>query len=226
MTQADHDASTGDVATAVAVQDSGGAAVWSSYRAWLIDLDGTLYAPLPVKLMMALELVFAGPRRIAVISAFRSAHEHIRRSSFHDEGSPFAAQLAIAQQQTGEHADFIRATIDSWMFERPGKWIALFRRRRLIREISRYVEQGGKCALVSDYPASKKLRALGCEALFSAVVANGEPGGPNQLKPVPEGYLLAARTLGVVPRECLVIGDRSDADGEAARRANMSFRKV
>jgi HAD superfamily hydrolase (TIGR01509 family) len=46
------------------------------------------------------------------------------------------------------------------------------------------------------------------------------------LKPHPEGYLLAAQALSVDPSRCLVIGDRPDADGEAARAAQMAFRLV
>ena len=83
---------------------------------------------------------------------------------------------------------------------------------------------GGRTAVVSDYPARKKLAALGEPELFEVVVASGEPGGPKRLKPDPEGYLRAAEALGVRPERCLVIGDRDDADGAAARAAGMQFR--
>jgi beta-phosphoglucomutase-like phosphatase (HAD superfamily) len=58
------------------------------------------------------------------------------------------------------------------------------------------------------------------------VIANGEPGGPERLKPHPDGYLLAAALLGVSSEQCLVIGDRDDADGVAARHAKMAFRLI
>ncbi|HEV8245640.1 MAG TPA: HAD family hydrolase, partial [Polyangiaceae bacterium] len=77
---------------------------------------------------------------------------------------------------------------------------------------------------VSDYPAQRKLAALGTPELFDVVVASGEPGGPRRLKPHPEGFLRAAEALGVAPARCLVIGDREDADGLAARAAGMGFR--
>ncbi|MGE5786496.1 MAG: HAD hydrolase-like protein, partial [Myxococcales bacterium] len=35
-----------------------------------------------------------------------------------------------------------------------------------------------------------------------------------------------AKSLGVEPTRCLVIGDRVDADGAAAKAAGMSFRLV
>lgn len=79
---------------------------------------------------------------------------------------------------------------------------------------------------MSDYPGSRKLAALGLTDDFDVVVCNGEPGGPTRLKPAPDGYLLAAERLGFAPEECLVVGDRDDADGEAARRGKMDFRKI
>jgi len=102
----------------------------------------------------------------------------------------------------------------------------LFRRKALLDEIEAFHAKGGKTALVSDYPARTKLRALGVESLFDTIVANGEPGGPSALKPSPEGYLAAAKRLEIEASHCLVLGDRDDADGEAARRAGMGFRLV
>jgi HAD superfamily hydrolase (TIGR01549 family) len=112
------------------------------------------------------------------------------------------------------------------MERRPGKWLRLFSRRRLLAEIAAFRAAGGKTALVSDYPATAKLAGLGVTGLFDVVVASGEEGGPEALKPDPAGYLLAAQRLEIAPGRCLVIGDREDADGEAARRAAMAFRLV
>ena len=133
----------------------------------------------------------------------------------------------LQSQRTAERlhvgADRVSQIVDQWMFERPGKWLRLFRRRRLLALISEHRKRGGKTALVSDYPAQRKLAAMGVSHLFDVVVASGEPGGPHQLKPSAVGILLAADRLQVAPSQCLVIGDRVDADGEAARRADMRF---
>jgi putative hydrolase of the HAD superfamily len=102
----------------------------------------------------------------------------------------------------------------------------VFRRGNLIKRIDEYRARGGKTAVVSDYPASRKLAAMGIADRFDAVVASGESGGPGQLKPDPAGYLLAAEILQIRPDQCLVIGDRWDADGEAAARADMKFQHV
>jgi len=197
-----------------------------SARAWLVDLDGTLYHALPVKLAVAAELALFGRAVVHELRAFRREHERLRVEQPDGVGDAFALQLERTARACGVPPAALEPAVREWMLERPGRWLALARRRRLLAELAQFRRAGGLAALVSDYPARAKLRALGAEALFDAVVAAGEPGGPGRLKPAPDGLLLAAAKLGVAPSACLVIGDRDDADGEAARRAGMAFRRV
>lgn len=196
------------------------------YDAWLVDLDGTLYRALPVKLAMAGELATSGWTAVSTLRVFRKEHERLRRELANPVADPFALQLERAA--TALHLDRtqLQTRVEAWMIRRPGKWIRLFRRRRLLDEIASFREHGGRTALVSDYPAHDKLVALGAAHLFDEVVACGEAGGPQRLKPWPDGYAEAARRLGVNPERCLVLGDREDADGRAARAAGMEFRRV
>jgi FMN phosphatase YigB (HAD superfamily) len=195
----------------------------NSFRAWLIDLDGTLYHARYVKLAMACELAMGRWRALRTIRAFRREHERLRSLPSFEADDPFQQQIESTAVRLQLDAAIVQRTIDEWMFCRPGKWLRAFRRRRLLTEVSAYRAAGGRTALVSDYPATQKLAAIGAEPLFDFVVASGEPGGPRRLKPNPDGFLLAADQLSVAPADCLVIGDRSDADGEAARRAGMHF---
>ncbi len=197
-----------------------------SPEAWLVDLDGTLYHPTPVKVAMGLSLLRA-PRMVATIREFRRQHEKIRAEGFHGNApTPFERQVARTARARGVSERAVRAIVMRWMVREPCRWIRLFQRRGLLHEIQEFRKRGGKAAVVSDYPARHKLRALRAEGLFDVVVANGEPGGAPALKPCPMGYLAAAERLNVEPACCLVIGDRDDADGEAARRAGMGFRRV
>ena len=196
-----------------------------------MDLDGTLYHPLPVKLVMGLELALLGARAWSAVAAFRREHESLREAPPGPEevqaaGGPYQLQLARAAQSCGLEPGELGPLVEHWMVRRPARWLRLFRRRSLISQIDAFLAQGGRCALVSDYPARFKLQAMGLETRFEVVVANGEEGGPPALKPAPQGYLEAARRLGVAPEEALVIGDRDEADGAAARAAGMSFRLI
>jgi phosphoglycolate phosphatase/putative hydrolase of the HAD superfamily len=194
------------------------------FDAWLLDLDGTLYRARWVKLLMAAELAFGGWNAVWPLRRFRLEHELIR--GLGGGSDPFRLQLARTAEALGMGEDALEGLVQRWMIERPGRWLARFKRRELLEEIRAFRAGGGKTAVVSDYPAKSKLRVLEASALFDVVVASGEPGGPRRLKPDPGGYLRAAGELGVRPERCLVIGDRDDADGAAARSAGMHFRLV
>lgn len=194
--------------------------------AWLVDLDGTLYRPTPVKIAMGVQLALASAHTRKCVLTFRREHERLREELDEPVESPYAEQISRAASRLGLETGELERLLTEWMIRRPSRWIRSCRRDALLEEIRRFREAGGKTALVSDYPAREKLRALGAQALFDVVVANGEAGGPSRLKPNPDGYLLAAAEIEVAPQECLVLGDRDDADGEAARRARMAFRLV
>jgi FMN phosphatase YigB (HAD superfamily) len=199
--------------------------VTREHDAWLVDLDGTLYAARPVKFAMLLEVLLGGAD-LRTLRRFRTEHEHLRAAQTGPTASPYRLQVQRTAAALGIEPARVEAQVRQWMIERPGKWLRRFRRRALITELSAFRASGGRLALVSDYPALGKLEALGCRQLFDAVVANGEEGGPEWLKPHPDGLLKASARLGVGPDRCLVLGDRADADGEAARRAGMAFRKI
>lgn len=193
-----------------------------SYRAWLVDLDGTLYHKAPVRLAMATELCLSGWNVIRVLKAFRRWHERLREDAETQGNEPYETQLAKTSQELSVPVELVEHIATRWMVQRPGRWLRLFRRRDLLAAIGAFRRQGGATALVSDYPAREKLQGLQVQHCFDAVVANRETAG-YRMKPSPSGFLVAAETLAVEPSECLVIGDRVDTDREAARRAGMAF---
>ncbi|MEA3274329.1 MAG: HAD-IA family hydrolase [Pseudomonadota bacterium] len=195
----------------------------------LVDFDGTLYHQAPVRMLMALELLLFGPGVVQPLRRFRIEQERLRRLPQNrrevgdTDGSPFQRQLINAAADSGITPEKMQAIVEEWMFRRPGKWLSRFVRRQLVGDLRASRTAGVKLAVVSDYPVRRKLAALTLPLDFDVLVANGEPGGPKSLKPDPEGYLLAAENLGAAPPKCLVVGDRDDVDGVAARRAGMSF---
>ncbi|MEX2187966.1 MAG: HAD family hydrolase [Pirellulales bacterium] len=208
-------------------QDSADAAAVPSlvdYRAWLIDLDGTLYHPLGVRAAMAMELAVSGWRDARIVQAFRREHEQMRRAEVpNSTGSAFDRQIQGTAEKLKLSEEAVTRVVQRWMVDRPGKWIKMFRRRGLISSIARFRTAGGRTALVSDYPAQRKLASLAAVDLFEVVIANGEGGTTFPLKPDPAAYVAAADRLAVPPDQCIVIGDRHDADGLAAQSAGMAF---
>ncbi len=198
----------------------------SPHRAWLVDLDGTLYRLLPVQIAMGFTLLARAPHRWAALRTFRRHHERLRLEEPTGPTSPWRLQLERAAAELRTSSPKLEACVREWMLHRPAPFLRLARRSSLLAEIAAFRAHGGRTALVSDYPARAKLEALGALCLFDEIVANGEPGGPTRIKPAPDGYLLAASRLGIAAADCLVMGDRVDADGEAARRAGMAFRLV
>jgi FMN phosphatase YigB (HAD superfamily) len=196
------------------------------YAAWLVDLDGTLYRQDVVRAAMAAELFCFGWRDIRTLRAFRQEHERLRSDAGAEVVDPYLQQIHRAAQRLRLTDQQVMAVVDRWMISRPGRWLRLFRRRPLLEAIAVYRAGGGKTAIVSDYPARCKLDAIGVTNLFDVVVACGDADAPPALKPHPSGFLRAAERLGVSAAHCLVIGDREDADHEAARRAGMAFRSA
>jgi HAD superfamily hydrolase (TIGR01549 family) len=196
------------------------------HRAWLVDVDGTLYFGSLVKIAMAAEMLLRGWRTISVIVSFRKHHELLRRERHDEETDLFQLQVMRTAAEHALEPEIVRALVEEWMFDRPCKWIALFRRRSLLREIRQFKRDGGLVGIVSDYPAKAKLATVGLVGLVDVIVANGEEHSTGRLKPSPAGYHRAALILGVQVEDCLVIGDRADADGAAAEAAGMTFRAI
>ena len=200
--------------------------VKTAHSAWLVDLDGTLYRSVPVRIAMTLELSVLGWGEVRVIRCFRQEHEKLRHEQLGEETDPYLLQLTRTAGACGLSLQHVRSVVEEWMFRRPAKWMRFFRRRSLIKNMRQFRSIGGRIAIVSDYPARTKLQKLNVVDLTDAVVANGEGVSAGTLKPSPDGYRKAAMALGVAPSSCLVIGDRADLDGVAATAAGMQFRKV
>ena len=90
--------------------------------------------------------------------------------------------------------------------------------RPVLEELHR---RGLPLAVVSSrrrQPLAQGLRAAGLRRYFDTVIGLEDVGAP---KPDPEGLLVAARRLGVLPSRAVYVGD-SEVDVEAGHRAGMT----
>ena len=199
------------------------------FDAIVLDVDGTLYRPGPVRRRMALQLAgacLARPRQtrraVRAIRAFRGSLEALRHAQTVDHP---AEQLRRTVESTGLPETVVRSLIEEWMFDRPLGPIGSHPRPGLHRFLRLALQRGIRLGVFSEYPSEKKLECLGIRDPFGAVVSSHDPE-VRRFKPDPAGFLHAARLLGSRPETTLVIGDRDDADGAGARAAGMAFLRI
>lgn len=193
-------------------------------RAVLFDLDGTLYRQKPMRALMALELAtlavtrpLQAPVSWRVLSGFRRAQETLRGQQTLCGGP---GQAEIAALQTGASVTQVEAIVEEWMMERPLKHLTRCRAKGLLPLLDFLTVRGVKLGVFSDYPADRKLQALGIRGRFSVVLCSTDPE-IGVFKPHPRGFLVAAQRWQVDPSEVLVVGDRPDADAAGAAAAGM-----
>ena len=148
------------------------------------------------------------------LRAYRQAQEALRAG-----GIP-SSQLEVACLRTGADPEWAAAVVEEWVDSRPLSLLgpAIYPGLRDFLRAARGA--GVRLALFSDYPARRKLAALGLESSFDVVCCASDPD-ISAFKPSPEGLLRALWRLDVPPGEAVYVGDRPEVDAEAARRANM-----
>jgi FMN phosphatase YigB (HAD superfamily) len=113
---------------------------------------------------------------------------------------------------------FYPAFISTMRFQRSG-------RPQLLSLLSHLKNRGIKLAVLSDYHAvEERLRTLRIPVDFFDLVTSCEYSGA--LKPSPRPFTEIARQWQIAATEVLVVGDRSDTDGIAARNAGMQFLRI
>lgn len=199
----------------------------SRLRAILFDVDGTLYWQEPVRrgmlarlLRLSLRAPLCGYRTLRALRAYRQAQERLRvRGS---AGQPLAeAQVHAAACQTGYDVGWIHQAVAEWMERTPLDLVAAAVCPGLREFLNVALERNWKLAVVSDYPAAAKLKALGVDSYFTVQVC-AQDAAVQCFKPDPRGLFVALERLGVVPEAALYVGDRPEVDGVAAARAGIA----
>jgi len=197
-------------------------------RGFLFDVDGTLYHQLPFRILMAMAIVACHldkpgrlPTTLKVIRCYRKAQEKIRNDQPFVE-SPAAVQIQEAARKCGVSSATVQAIVDEWIERRPLAILHFCRRKGLVATLNRLAAKGYVLGVYSDYPACRKLKALGI-AHFFPVVVSGSDAGVRGFKPHSNGFQIAAAKMGLKPEEILYVGDRSDSDGNGAEASGMRF---
>ncbi|MGA2042231.1 MAG: HAD family hydrolase [Roseiarcus sp.] len=191
---------------------------WDALRLVAFDVDGTLYDQAALRRAMALELLAHCARRaslrpLRILAIYRSRRESMAEAETQGFDRLLTADVARRCDCTEQ---VVAATVAEWIGRRPLPRLSGSRYPGLVALFAALKRRGKIIGIVSDYPAREKLEALGLGADLIVSATDEEVG---VLKPHPRGLEALMRRAGVTPGRTLLIGDRRERDGEAARRA-------
>jgi putative hydrolase of the HAD superfamily len=183
------------------------------------DLDGTLYPN--YRLNIRLLPFLCG--HLPLIAAFGRARNIIRdeqeqapsnvRPDFYDHQARVVAGLLRAEP------DHIKAKIERLIYR---GWEPHFLKIRLfphLRELLAELRRAGlKLGMLSDFPPEAKLKNLGLDACWDAVLCSEKIGA---LKPAIRPFTELADALGFPPEQILYVGNSRRYDVAGAGRAGM-----
>jgi HAD superfamily hydrolase (TIGR01549 family) len=193
---------------------------WSEVGLVVFDVDGTLYSQRGLRWRMLREMIlFCIARRqlqfIAILRAYRTIREELGDSLHQGFEQELVRRTAAL---VGCSETRVESTAQEWLEERPLRHLIRYRYPGLVELFRNLRSQGKKIGIFSDYPARKKLNALGLDADF--VVCAGDEQ-VQVLKPHAKGLLLLMSQAGMTPDETVLVGDRVERDGLAARAAGV-----
>ena len=198
---------------------------WEAIDAVIFDVDGTLFDHVGLRLAILLKVLSQllirrlHWRDIWAVWLFRRERERLALAEAGDIGRQQFERVAVA---VGKSPSEVQAIISRWMYREPLAHLSKFAFPDVDRFIDKLHARGIRTGVFSDYPAGDKLKVL---QVGVNVVRDATAPDVARLKPNPRGFIRVAELLDARPERCLVIGDREDRDGEAAKRAGFVFLK-
>jgi HAD superfamily hydrolase (TIGR01549 family) len=196
---------------------------WQEISLVVFDVDGTLYDQRCLRFKMIGQLLGhcvrhpGDLRLLRQISRYRRSREELAEEEAHGIADLQYRRPAL---ELNEEPAEIRRTVEEWILQRPLRFLRPCRYAKVADFMTALRKEGKTVAVLSDYPAADKLRALDLAA--DLVVSAVDPE-VDRLKPHPKGLQRTLELAGVEADRCLLIGDRDDRDGECARRAGVGY---
>jgi FMN phosphatase YigB (HAD superfamily) len=196
------------------------------YKAVIFDMDGTLYFQKPFRVRMLAFLLGQALRHpssikdMFIIKKYREVREHWEDKSHGDITDLDEAQygyVAGLENTTKEH---VRDVIEYYMHEAPLSLLPRYRDNGLAGTIGELHDKGIKVIIYSDYPAEDKLKALDIKADGCYCSADPKIG---TMKPDPKGLSVILSELNLKSGDALMVGDRMEKDGLAAKANGMDY---
>lgn len=197
---------------------------FAKYKAIILDMDGTLYFQLPVRIFMAFDLLIhycahiMNIKELFALKEFRKIRENgvIQNKFFFT-----SKQYDIVARRFQMEPDAVRMLVKYWMFERPLKYIYRFRDKKLLELIQLLHNKGIKIIVYSDYHAEEKIEAL--ESLKVDYIFCASDPEIMCLKPDIKGLVRIVEIIDEPIERILFIGDRYEKDGLCAAGVGVDF---
>jgi HAD superfamily hydrolase (TIGR01549 family) len=189
-------------------------------------MDGTLYFQKPFRVRMMMFLLGhtlthpSSVKDLFVIKKYREVREHWEDIPHGDGGNLDKAQYEYVARVKNTTKEHVEKAVKFYMHEAPLKLLANFRDNGLAHIIEELHDKGIKVIVYSDYPSEDKLKALDIKADGCYCSADEKIG---TMKPDPKGLGVILGELSLKSSEVLMVGDRYEKDGLAAKANNMDY---
>ena len=195
---------------------------WTSIKAVIFDVDGTLYHQKPVRIHIACRLLvyfLIHPLEIKDLLGiwhFRKLREteSFRTRSFEEQVQGAAQRAGISDEAR------LNKAIQKWMFQEPLSLIQKNGNQAVLTLLKQLQSEGKRILIYSDYAPEEKLSALG--VVPDAVYYPGH-NGIEELKPSGKSVQRILKDQFLSASDAVYLGDRAEKDGESARAAGMCF---
>lgn len=180
-----------------------------SKKVFILDLDGTLYYQFPVRVMMALELLFyylfhpKSIRDLKLLLAYRKAHDQV------------AFDLDCFSKSHSFSPQRVQEIVQYWLIERPLKWISLFSDKKLLNLL-----KDERTIIFSDYPTPRKMKAIHFTPEGQFFYGDGNI---QFMKPHSQGLLYIKTKYHLNKEDMIFIGDRLEKDGLCAKNFGCRY---
>lgn len=200
---------------------------WEAIRAVVFDVDGTLYDQRSMRRRMATALLFHCLRHpgdvglLRTVQAFRQIREEL---GVEEVGDVATLQYTRPAERLKVPPQNVRRVAEHWLGERPLAHLPACRAPGIDKLFEALQATDRRIAIFSDYSIEDKLEALGLRADLCVSALDPDV---DRLKPNARGLERILERLELPAEACVMIGDRDDRDGEAARRVGMPYlRKI
>jgi HAD superfamily hydrolase (TIGR01549 family) len=152
-----------------------------------------------------------------IIKKYREVREHWEDKSANNLDTAQYEYVANLKNTTKEHVEEV---VKFYMHKAPLRLLPSFKDSELAKIIDNLHAKGVKVIVYSDYPAEDKLKVLNIRADRCYCSADARIG---TMKPDPKGLKIIIGDLEIKSDEAIMVGDRYEKDGLAAKACNMDY---